>query len=105
MGKATDITRIIRTALERHKIAKETGWTWRCRRPGDSHYAYRVTWCPHNLVVTGDIGEIVVTHYSFEDPWQAAAWINGANFDYFMGKSNVDKQYDAEETAEGIPWC
>lgn len=95
-------TDVVGNTFDRHKIRRETGWTWSCRRPGDSAYAFRVTWCPFNLVVTGDVGEIVITHYSFDDPWSAAAWVNGAGFDYFMGKSNIDKQYDREATAEFI---
>lgn len=85
-----------------HVIARETGWTWRCRKPGTGIYAYRVTWCPGNLMVTGDIGDVTVTHYSFDDPWSAAAWINGAGWSYFMEKTHVGKEYDAEATAKGI---
>lgn len=85
-----------------HVIARETGWTWRCAKPGSSFYAYRITWCPYNLTVTGDIGEIVISHYSFIDPWAAAAWINGAGWSYFMEKSNCGKEYDGEATAKSI---
>lgn len=92
----------IRATLASHAIRRQTGWTWSCRKPGDSAYAYRVTWCPYNLIVTGDIGEIVITHYSFTDPWAAAAWINGADFDYCMSKSNVQKTYSPEATVQGI---
>ena len=95
-------TDVVGNTFDRHQIRRETGWTWSCRRPGDSAYAFRVTWCPFNLVVTGDVGEIVISHYSFEDAWCAAAWIDGAGFQYFMEKSNISKEYDSVETAEGI---
>lgn len=88
--------------LAHHAISRETGWTYRCAKPGTSFYAYRVTWCPYNLTVTGDIGEIVISHYSFIDPWAAAAWINGAGWSYFMEKSNFGKEYDADATAKSI---
>lgn len=92
----------MRETFSRHAIRRETGWTWSCRRPGDSAYAFRVSWCPSHLTVTGDIGSIVITHYSFTDPWAAAAWVAGAGWSYFMEKSSVGKAYDAEATAEFI---
>lgn len=85
-----------------HKMRRETGWTWLCRKPDTSIYLFRVTWCPCNLVVTGDCGDIVITHYSFADPWSAAAWVNGAEWSYFMEKSHASKEYDPEATAEHI---
>lgn len=78
------------------------GYSWRFQRPGSFNYYFRVTWAPGVLVVSGDIGELVLRHYSFDDPWSAAAWINGAAFDYFMEKSTEKKEYAPETTASGI---
>lgn len=88
--------------LGQHAMRRETGWTWRCQKPGTWVYAFRVTWSPGSLALSGDVGDLIVNHYSFNDPWAAAAWVNGAGFDYFMEKTSTRKEYDSEATAEHI---
>lgn len=85
-----------------HVMRREAGCTWRCARPGTFTYGFRVTWAPGALMISGDIGDLIVRHYSFSDPWAAAAWVNGAEWDYFMEKAAAEKEYERDETAEFI---
>lgn len=97
------ITEMARKSFASHQVSKlRQTFAWRCHRPGDSHYHFYVTWAPGMLLIGGDISELVVCHYSFADPWCAAAWINGASWSYFMEKARVDKVYDPEATAKYI---
>lgn len=88
--------------FDQHGMRRETGWTWRCNRPGTGTYGFRITFAPYSLMISGDIGDLIVNHYSFTDPWAAAAWVNGANWDYFMEKAAASKEYDRDATAELI---
>lgn len=88
--------------FENHAMRRETGWTWICRKPGTGIYGFRITFAPGSLMISGDIGDLIVNHYSFTDPWNAAAWVNGAEWDYFMGKAAAKKEYDRDETAQHI---
>jgi hypothetical protein len=90
--------------FNRHVMKRETGHTWRCARPGTNIYGFRVTWAPGVLVMTGDLGDLVISHQSFTEPWSAAAWVRGSSgsVDYFLSKSNVDTKFQPEETARRI---
>lgn len=104
MRRETEKERHERAArdFEKHVASAGPGYSWRFKRPNSSTYYFRVTWAPGVLVCSGDIGELVVRHYSFDDPWSAAAWVNGANFDYFMEKTPERKIFDPEATAEHL---
>lgn len=88
--------------FSRHRMRRENGWCWVCRRRSEWIYGFRVVWMPGALAMSGDLGTMVVSHYSFTDPWAAAAWVNGAGWSYFMEKTGYDKVYDSERTAELI---
>lgn len=85
-----------------HVMTNGPGWSWRCANPKSSFYYYRVTWSLGVLLVSGDIGEMVVSHYSFNDPWNAAAWVNRADYDYLMSKTNIRQEYDEAATKAHI---
>ena len=64
---------------------------------------FRVTWGPGFLVLTGDIGSMVVTHYSAAiELWDAIHWLHQADCDYLMGKTDRRQEFDAESTAREI---
>lgn len=86
----------------KHAMRRERGCTWRCAKPGTNNCSFRVTWAPGMIAISGDLGSLIVEHYSFGDPWSAAAWINGAGWDYFMEKTGVEKEFDPEGTAKHI---
>lgn len=93
----------IEEAFANHAIKKiPMTFAWRCAEPKRSHYHFYVSWAPGMLTVGGDINELVVRYYSFSDPWLAAAWVNGAGWDYFMEKACTKTEYDAAASAENI---
>lgn len=66
-------------------------------------YAYTLTWTPGQLVLTGDIGELTLTHYHAMDTFEnMLAWAKGSDFDYLLGKSDKRRKFDADKTARQI---
>lgn len=106
MAKRTRYTSIAERARDefsKHTITKiRRTFAWRGRNPSSSFHYFHIAWAPGLLVIGGDVGELVVSHYSFTDPWDAAAWVNGAGWDYFMEKSHAKKEYEPVATAEHI---
>ena len=71
-------------------IGKSTTWT----------YAFRVVWLPGNLHLSGDLGELAVTHYHAMPTWDAAVdWVSGADFHYLMEKSDAKDEFNQRRTA------
>lgn len=69
---------------------------WRCARLGDSAYAFNITTIPGRIIVTGDIGCLVV-----ERTTDMIAWCRGSidSIDYFAEKFPHEiptKEYDPE---------
>lgn len=90
----------------RHQLAPADTKSWLVSHEGrrGGNYWYTVTWSyPGILTIGGDIGEITLTHYSAMNSWaNAAAWVNGAGYDYLLGKSNLRKEYDPKDTFQFI---
>ncbi|MCR5943503.1 hypothetical protein FG152_22230 [Ochrobactrum sp. XJ1] len=65
----------------------------------NSNCAFTLTWTPGKMVITGDCGELTLTHYQamgdFED---AISWALHSDFDYLLGKSNQGREYDRDAT-------
>jgi hypothetical protein len=69
----------------------------------DSTYAYTLTWTPGQLVLTGDIGELTLTHYHAMPTFEKMLdWAKGSDFDYLLGKSDKRRKFDADKTAKQI---
>ena len=66
-----------------------------------SEYNFTLTWTPGIITLTGDIGELVITHYNalmhFE---KGLFWLRNSDHDYLLGKSNAKKEYDGQATYE-----
>ncbi len=45
--------------------------TWRCQQPGTGIMAFRITTLPECLIVTGDVGDLIVRRHGSQDmiPW------------------------------------
>ena len=75
------------TAFAGHKIEQRLNQgmfrSWRCRRDGTWAYGFDVTTIPGTLVITGDIGELIVQRS--ED---MISWSSGSihSIDYFAEK-------------------
>lgn len=62
-------------------------------------YAFTLTWTPGQMVITGDCGELTLTHYNaMGDFEEAISWALHSDFDYLLGKSNQCREYVQEET-------
>lgn len=70
--------------------------TWRCGRPDSGTYAFLVTVYPGVLVVTGDVGDLIV-----ERTTNMIAWCRGSvgSIDYF-----AEKVPHAIPTKKGAAW-
>lgn len=69
----------------------------------DSNYAYAVTWTPGTLVLSGDIGELTITHWhAMPTLLDTIDWLRAADHEYLMGKSSAKREYDQEETLAWI---
>lgn len=91
--------------LAQHQFKKSPeSKTWFLGRPGQgSANAYSITWSyPGTLTLTGDMGELVLTHYSaMPNWWSAVSWVLGnTDHDYFLRKSNAKQEYDPERTLQ-----
>ncbi len=77
--------------------------SWLMKNPESQGYWFRVTWCPGSLSVSGDVGEIVLTHYHAMPTWQdAVKWVKDACHGYLMQKSNKERKFNEEETIKQI---
>lgn len=62
-------------------------------------YAFTLTWTPGQMVITGDCGDLTLTHYNaMGDFEEAISWALHSDFDYLLGKSNQGREYVQEET-------
>lgn len=95
------------TNLKDHRLAPAETKSWLVSSHGQkgSYYWYTVTWSyPGVLTVSGDIGNITLTHYHAMDTWVAAAdWIScNSDHHYLLSKSDHKQVYDPEQTLETI---
>lgn len=75
---------------------------WRCGKPGCCNHAFRVTTWPGVLIVTGDLGALVL-----ERDADMVAWARGAihSVDYFASKAARElevKEFDPDVAREWI---
>lgn len=63
-------------------------------------YGFRVVWLPGNLHLSGDLGEMALTHYHAMPTWKEAVdWVDRADFDYLIGKSDAKMEFNQQKTA------
>lgn len=63
-------------------------------------YGFRVVWLPGNLHLSGDLGEMALTHYHAMPTWKEAVdWVDRADFHYLIGKSDAKKEFNQQKTA------
>lgn len=73
------------------------------RQPGNSHYAYSLTWTGGSLALAGDCGELVITHYeALRNLKSGLRWAAGSDYDYLLSKTSRRQTYDADATAREI---
>lgn len=109
------------TQDERHKIVAETrarlrghatsprpSVSWHFNAVTDDlkylfDYSFAVTWTPGTLVLSGDLGELTVTHWNAMSTMEhAVRWMLGASFGYIISKSDAKEVYDSAGTRADI---
>lgn len=90
--------------IVRHEMRDRPSRSFWFSEPGKgSIYAFALTWSPGTLALSGDLGELVLTHYQAMPTLESAvAWAARADADYLLGKSNRKKSICREGTVEGI---
>lgn len=70
--------------------------SWLCKNPGSSAYWFRITTIPGSLIITGDLGTMVVGRENDMLPW-----VRGCidSTDYFAGKCQDTKTRVFSETS------
>ena len=73
------------------------------KRPNSSVYKMNIVWIPGNIILTGDIGELVFVHYSaFDTAENAFRWLQHTDYDYLLSKSTAKKIVDTELSCQTI---
>ncbi len=107
-GVFSQILRRANRKLQHHHCDDHPSRSWRFAQVTSeggrlSAYSFLVTWSPGVLTVTGDLEDLIVTHYhAMTTIAKAARWVAAGDFQYLMGKSSAKKEYDREATAAFI---
>lgn len=68
-----------------------------------SNYTHTLTWTPGHLTITGDIGEITLTHYQAMQTFDAALdWASTSDVHYLLGKSDKRQVLQVEDTLDKL---
>lgn len=96
---ACNIDRIAAKSFAGHVIEDAPSRSWRLGKPGTSCYAFRITWAPGTLAVSGDVGSAVYEVWpAFNTLDGAIDLVSSAGFDYLAAKSGAKKEFDRDET-------
>jgi len=90
--------------LAGHVMRPDDTRSFRFRRAdGRSEYWFQLTWNPGHLHLSGDCGNLALTHYhalgKFEEGMN---WAAESGADYLLGKSDKQREYDSEGTLRHI---
>lgn len=71
------------------ELSRDRGFgSWRCSKNGSSHFSFTITVIPGSLILTGDLGNLIVTRHNT----QMIAWCKGSVDDttYFAEKTGQE---------------
>lgn len=89
--------------LAAHQLVECPTRSFRFERPRTSAYSYTLTWVPGRLVLSGDVGDLILTHgYACGKFDHAIRWAADSDFDYLMGKTVLHRVYDADATLSAL---
>lgn len=99
-----ELDRMITEAYQNHQLVipmPSKNWTIRGERPGE--YWFNVTWTKGHLALSGDVGELTLTHYHALPTWvRAVDWVHESDVHYLLGKSNAKREYNHEASVERL---
>jgi hypothetical protein len=68
-----------------------------------SFYAFTLTWTPGHMTIVGDLGELTIVHYHAMPTFEEACnWLQTSDYDYLLGKANVQREFVRDDTIEDI---
>lgn len=86
-----------------HEITPQESSSWLVRDPAKGYYWFRVTWIPGVLLLSGDIGELVLTHsQALKDLDYGIRWLAGSNCIYLLQKSSCKQEFNYQATIESL---
>lgn len=103
MTSHPDIQRIAKLSFAKHVLTKAPARSWRMGEPGRSAYAFRITWAPGGLAVSGDIGSATYEVWpGFSSVWDAVEFVSHAGFEYFCEKGSLKTEFDRDATVRHL---
>ncbi|MFT8551714.1 MAG: hypothetical protein ABF739_11590 [Acetobacter okinawensis] len=102
--RAAEDKKYLRGNLDTHIMKEDVSRSFNFRRQdGSSFYFFNLTWSRGKISISGDMGEIIFTHWNAMPTFEAAiVWAHNAELQYLLDKSNKQHVYDARKTAENI---
>lgn len=98
-AETDNIAKIAALSFAEHVIQDAPSRSWRMGKLETSNYAFRITWAPGLLAVSGDIGSTVYEVWpAFQTLEGAIDLVSRAEFDYLASKSRVEKEFDRDAT-------
>lgn len=89
--------------LTAHEMRAQPSRSFRFAKPRTSAYSFVLTWLPGKLMLTGDIGDLTLTHgYACGKFDHAIRWAADSEFDYLMGKTGIHQTYDVYATRTAL---
>lgn len=103
MSENDTIKRVAAQSFAEHLMEDAPSRSWRLAKPGTGFYAFRVTWAPGMLAISGDIGTCVYEVWpAFQTVNGAVSLVSEAHFDYLAGKSQTKQEVDQEATVQHL---
>ncbi|MBX3481632.1 MAG: hypothetical protein KF842_14670 [Caulobacter sp.] len=93
--------------LADHRTADRPCRNFDFRKPGSYAYAFSLCWQPGSITLSGDLGEMTITHWqAITDLQSSLKWLAGSSYDYLLGKARAVRVYDPEATlTEVVRWA
>lgn len=95
---------MIQGAISGHVMSERRSRSFDFRTPGKgSTYAFVLTWSPGSVNLSGDLGELTVTHWhALHDFAPGMRWMADSHLDYLLRKTGAQDEVDPEATARFI---
>ena len=103
MSEHDNIARIAAQSFADHVMQDAPARSWRLGQMGRSAYAFRVTWAPGLLAISGDVGSAVYEAWpSFNTIEGAIDLVDKACFSYLNEKAGFRDEFDQDATVESL---
>jgi len=89
--------------MKNHRVERLYEQCYRVSDPESWNYGFYISFAPGHIFIGGDIGAMVIVHYSAAKTEEnALRWLGGANadLDYFLSKTTAKQVMDRAATLE-----